>query len=436
MSFAGPQLFGGSYGSIAASLVALYLPARSAIIRGVHQVYLLTNMRSCSQAFVLALLAHLVFSGQQAASAVATSHIGKGYELVQSNRYAEAAAEFRAALELDPNAFKARYQLAVCLFALGEWEQSRKEFDQLATATKGNPGVIYYLARLDLLAGDFEAAIRRLESMIANPPFPDAALYLGSAYLAKGDVTVATKWLRKGAETDPRDFRVHYRLARVLQQAGQHEESEREYALSTELREGYNQGARQSTACSQALRFRPPAEAYAICQQIFDPSDPDRLTTLGMLYGENGRYEAAIEPLERAAQLDPDSFEIYHNLGLTYFRLKRFAEARATLEKAVGLRPNFFGSNALLGATLYALKDDAAAFQVLEFAHRLKPEDGDTAELLFRECLILGNKKVTDTDYATGLRFLESAASLRPGNAGLERQIAAVKNMLAAASPR
>jgi tetratricopeptide (TPR) repeat protein len=387
-------------------------------------------MRWCWQALVLALFADLALCGQPTTSAVATAHTGKGYELVQSDRYAEAAAEFRAALELDPNAVKARYQLAVCLFALGEWDQSRKEFDRLATATKGNPGVVYYLARLDLLAGDFEAVIRRLESIIANPPFPDAALYLGSAYSAKGDVTAATKWLRKGAEDDPRDFRVHYRLARVLQQAGQREESEREYALSTELRQSYNQGARQSLACSQALHFRPPAEAQAICQEIFDPSDPDKLTTLGMLYGENGKYEAAVEPLKRAAQLDPDSFEVYHNLGLTYFRLKRFAEARAPLEKAVGLRPNFFGSNALLGATLYALKDDEAAFPVLDFAHRLKPEDDDTAELLFRECLIFGNKKVTDTDYAAGLPFLERAASLRPGNAELERQIATIKRAL------
>jgi tetratricopeptide (TPR) repeat protein len=38
--------------------------------------------------------------------------------------------------------------------------------------------------------------------------------------------------------------------------------------------------------------------------------DPE---TLGIAYGENGKYEAAIEPLKRAAQLDPDSFEILHN---------------------------------------------------------------------------------------------------------------------------
>ncbi len=363
-------------------------------------------------------------------SAASMTHIGKGYELVQNDRFAEAAQEFRAALALDPGAANARYQLAVCLFAVGERDASRKEFERLGKDTQNDASVDYYLARLDLAAGDAAGAIRRLVPLMAHPPFSDAAFYLGSAYLTQGDRERAIHWLRRAAKSDPRDFRIHYRLARALQQNGQHKESEQEYALSTEMREHYNETARQSTACVQALRADPTARALEICRQLFDPNDPDKLTMLGMLYGENGKYEAAIEPLQRAAQLDPDSFEVYHNLGLTYFRLKRFAEARAPLEKAVSLRADFFGSNALLGATLYSLKDDPAAYRVLDFAHQLKPDDADTMELLFRVCVILGNKAAID-DPAAALGFLEKAAMLRPGSAELARRIAEIKTRLA-----
>src|SRR6266480_3121682 len=62
----------------------------------------------------------LLAQNKQPPSAVATAHIGKGYELEQKDQYAEAAREFRAALAIDPGASNARYQLAVCLFALGE----------------------------------------------------------------------------------------------------------------------------------------------------------------------------------------------------------------------------------------------------------------------------------------------------------------------------
>jgi tetratricopeptide (TPR) repeat protein len=371
----------------------------------------------------------LIAQNKQPASTAATAHIGKGYELEQKDQYAEAAREFRAALAIDPGASSARYQLGVCLFALGEREESRKEFESLQKATHGDPSITYYLGRLDLLAGDTPGAIHRLEPLMSAPPFPDTPFYLGSAYLTKGDVPGAIKWLRKGTQTDPRDFRVHYRLARALQQAGLLKESEEEYTRSTELRENYNESARQSVACNQAIRAKPIEEARAVCNALFDPNDPDRLTTLGMLYGENAKYAEAIEPLKRAAELDPDSFEIFHNLGLTYFRLKQFAEARAPLEKAVNLRPDFFGSNALLGATLYSLKDDQAAYRVLDSAHQLKPDDADTAELLFRVSVILGNKLAGAGDYTHSLKFLTKAAELRPGSPELQRRIAEVKSL-------
>jgi len=385
-----------------------------------------------SWTFLIAtLLSGLAFCAQDRgqSSAAATAHIGKGYELVQNDRFAEAAEEFRAALALDPRARNARYQLAVCLLALGEYAASRREFERLRDETGNDPSVAYYLARLDLLAGDSAAAVRRLAPVMLKPPFPDTAFYLGSAYLAQGRVDDAIRWLKTGAQADPRDFRTHYRLARALQRKGLTDNAEREYALSTEMREHYNETARQSIACVQALRNEPPDAARGVCDRMFDASDPDKLTTLGMLYGGNGRYEEAIRPLQRAAALDPDSFEVYHNLGLTYFRLHRLAEARAPLEKAVSLRPDFFGSNALLGATLYSLKDDPEAYRVLDFAHRLKPGDADTTELLFRICVILGNRSAAAGDYAAALRFLTEAGELRPGNPELQSRIAEIEKL-------
>ncbi len=367
---------------------------------------------------------------EKAASGTPESHLGKGYEYEQHDRFQEAAKEFQAALALNPALPRARYQLAVCYFALGQRREARGEFERLRQETGGDSSVLYYLGRLDLLDGDPESAIRRLQSVVAEPPFPDTAYYLGSAYRKKGDLKSAETWLRKAAEMDPRDFRIYDHLARVYQKAGRRQEAEQEYARSSELREYYNEATRQAVGCSNELETQPLEKARLACEKLFEPDDPDKLTTLGMLYGQHGKYVEALPPLERAAKLDADSSETQHNLGLTYFRLRRYAAAREPLEKAVALRPDFFGSNALLGATLYALGEDEGAFRALERAHRLNPQHQDTADLLFKVADLLGRKSCTEKHYSTCLDYLRKATEVGPGDAGIHRRLAKVYELL------
>src|SRR5215831_3520427 len=83
-------------------------------------------------------------AAQNTSTETATAHAGKGYELVQNDRFAEAAEEFRAALALDPSAVNARYQLGICLFASGEREAARQQFERLQNETHSDPNVAYY----------------------------------------------------------------------------------------------------------------------------------------------------------------------------------------------------------------------------------------------------------------------------------------------------
>src|SRR5438132_12631993 len=70
-----------------------------------------------------------------AAQETAQAHVGKGYEDLGNERYRDAAEQFQAALALDPHLIRARYQLAVCYFALGRRDEARKEFEKLDTQT-------------------------------------------------------------------------------------------------------------------------------------------------------------------------------------------------------------------------------------------------------------------------------------------------------------
>jgi len=83
--------------------------------------------------------------------------------------------------------------------------------------------------------------------------------------------------------------------------------------------------------------------------------------------------------------------------------VRRYGEARAALEKAVALSPDIFGSNALLGATLHTLGEDEASCEVLVHAHALNPGDHETADLLFKEAMILAEREGTQPKYGSAL---------------------------------
>src|SRR5579864_7803172 len=149
----------------------------------------------------------------------AEAYMGKGYDLVQKEQYSEAAQEFQAALALNPALVRVRYQLAVCYFALYQFTESRREFERLKRET-ADPSVVYYLGRIDLVEDHLDAAILLLNRVASDPPFPDTAYYLGSAYLKKGELRSAEKWLRTAAELVPFDARVPEHLARICLKTG------------------------------------------------------------------------------------------------------------------------------------------------------------------------------------------------------------------------
>lgn len=310
------------------------------------------------------------------------AHLGKGTQLMQDQLFEAAATEFEQALVVNPADPRAHFQFAVCLLALGRNDDARSQFEQVRKLAGESSFVTYYLGRLDLLSNNYASAIQRLGSVAEDPPSPDTAFHLGVAYVSSGDVAAGTKWLERAAKLLPRDYRVHYRLARAYSSAGRDPDADREYGLYTQLRDAHKSTEKDARDCTGALHTGPPVAARDICHRMFDPNDPEKLTLLGQLFGDAGAFEEALDPLKRAVELDPKSFDAWHNLGLTYFRLQRYGEARSPLETAVTLRPQFYGSVVLLGATLYMLGDDEAALPVLERAHRLNPGDAQTTAVL------------------------------------------------------
>jgi Flp pilus assembly protein TadD len=354
-------------------------------------------------------------------------HLGRGYDALKNDRYDEAVNEFRAALALDPALVqRARFPLAVALFEMHKPEEARREFEEVRREVGEHPNVSYYLGRLDLDGENYLSAIRNLTQAAAKPPFPDTAYYLGFACFKQGDLVAAEKWLKEAAKANPRDSRVQYQLGFVYRKLGRETESRKALALSKELRERDSTESQLRRECAEKLEKGPREEAHAVCEQLYDPNNAERLTALGTLYGQHGDAEAALKPFRRAAELAPQSPQMQYNLAMVYYQLKQFSDAQVPLAGALKRWPDLFQLNALYGAVLLNLGKEQEGYAALRHAHELNPEDAGTQDFLYRAALDLAEKSQEARQYPESLRYLEEAAKVRPKEPAPHKKMAEI----------
>jgi predicted Zn-dependent protease len=321
---------------------------------------------------------------------------------------------------------RARFPLAVALFEAHQNDEARQEFEQVRRTVGEHPNVMYYLGRLDLESLDFTGAIKNLNKAVLKPPFPDTAYYLGYAYFKQGDLPNAEKWLKEAARLTPRDSRIPYQLGFVYRKQGQEEKAKKSMALAQQMKQQDAGVSRTKTECGEKLREGPREAAREVCDRLYDPDNAEKLTSLGMLYGQHGDLEAALKPLRRAAELSPQAPQMQYNLALTYFQLNQFENARRALEPTIKRWPDVFQLNALYGAVLMKLGDLQPAYESLRHARELNPEDQPTAEMLYATTMDLAHKDEISQQYSESLRYLEEAAKLKPQDPEPHRRMAQI----------
>jgi tetratricopeptide (TPR) repeat protein len=384
-------------------------------------------------AFALTPLLMRAVSAQEAAESNSTesdatrAHLGKGYDALKLDRYEEAAQEFRAALAADPTlVLRARFPLAVALFESHKADEARREFEIVRREVGDHPNVLYYLGRMDLDGLDYASAVRDLSKAVVKPPFPDTPYYLGMAYFKRGDLPNAEKWFTAAARANPSDARVPYQLGFLYRKQGLEEKAKKSMALSQRLRQRDTDQSRIKTECGEKLEKGPRDEARAVCDQLYDPDNADKLTSLGTLYGQHGDPDAALKPLKRAAELAPQSPQMQYNLALTYFQLNQFENARKPLEPAIKRWPDLFQLNFLYGAVLMKLGELQPAYETLRHAHDLNPQDSATAEMLYATTFDLAQQSQRAHQYSEALQYFAEASKMRPEDPDPHRRMAEI----------
>ncbi len=353
----------------------------------------------------------------------------QGITHLQQARYEQAITSLRRALELDPTLITAQYDLGVAYFSFGNLEEARRAFTNVRHQNSGHRFAVYFLARLDLVQGNLDAAISGFK-LLGEKPVADELYYLGSTFFKKEDFRQAVRYLEKALAFGPADYRIHLLLGHTYRKLNRVDDASKAYALSEQHRNTYRQKSREILECNTALNSQTQESAVQQCRQLLDGVDPTKLVSLGVLLAERKLYDLALPPLDRAAQLDPENFEPHFNLGLTYFRMKKYQEARRPLERALALRPESYDAVALLGSSLFALGLDYAAVEHLRHAYQLRPVDEKIKSILFEQLKIIAQHLLAKKDYKEAISYFKEALTIKPEAAEIQTLLAQASSAL------
>jgi tetratricopeptide (TPR) repeat protein len=154
------------------------------------------------------------------------AHYIAGLALIHQDRPAEAAQEFRAELQLDPENAEAQFHLAFVLLQLSQNEEATQWLRSVLTH---------------------------------NPEHPEANYELGKQFMSEGRSAEAIPYLEAAARLKPQFEPVHYQLQSAYRAAGRKEEADHEARVYRELK-----------AKSRNITLPPPR------QQSSDTTSPNK----------------------------------------------------------------------------------------------------------------------------------------------------------------
>ena len=101
------------------------------------------------------------------------------------------------------------------------------------------------------------------------------------------------------------------------------------------------------------------------------------LTEIGLGYYRSGKFEEAVEFLQRVVLLEPGFPEVHNFLGLAYYKTGKISEAETEFKKVIELRPDYVEGYVNLGHRYTSRNQADEAIKVYEKAVKLKTGEPD-----------------------------------------------------------
>jgi len=421
-----------------------------------------------------------LFAKLAAARPVAETYVLIGRAYRDAALYADARAEFRKALAINPRVHHAHYYLGTCAVmeeGVVRLNEAIEDFEREIEITPSDPATSLLLGMALVEAHREGEALPHLEAAARQP---DAGWrtfqYLGRCQLALGQARSAAEAFRKAIDLSadvPAESRIgnlHYQLAQALREAGDSAAADAEFKAASESAANRAASTRDSLeryfAGTGDLPGAPTPELSLDAGAIGSLPQPARTAlrtqtaaalarvylNLGILQVQQNRYARATELMQSAAALDPNLPRVQYSLGVAAFNAEQYAAAAAALARAVAADPGNTEARRMLAlASLNSRAFDRAAELLktdpdlqrdpsLQYAYGIAlvhSGHAADAERLFSSLLaehrenpqltvLLGEAHAEQGDFDGAIAALQRAAQLKPDIADANRSLGVI----------
>jgi tetratricopeptide (TPR) repeat protein len=156
------------------------------------------------------------------------------------NRYAEAVAEYRKAIEVNPNAVDLHFRLGRAILLESHeskaLDQAAAEFRSELKVSPEDSACEFQLGQIALVKSDRAEAKSHFErALTVTPGFAQALIALGKLYCSEKNYVQAVQLLTRATELQPANETAHYALLTAYRDAGQMDKAKSEKAILDRL---------------------------------------------------------------------------------------------------------------------------------------------------------------------------------------------------------
>jgi tetratricopeptide (TPR) repeat protein len=311
----------------------------------------------------------------QAHQAEIRQHVAQAAKFMSEAQYADAGAEFRKAIRLEPQNADLHLTLAVALLANGDLDGAIEEERETLRLNPNNDDAHAYLGRALSNKGDWDGAIAEArEALRLNPKNGDAHDCLESALRTKKDWDGLIVEEREALRLNPNNSLAHLQLGEALAKKGDWDEAIAEYREALRLNPNYWFGHLQF---GEALARKGDWDgAIAEYREVIrlNPNNENAHAYLGATLGIKGDLDGAIAEEREALRLNPNNDGAHADLGWALARKENLDGAIAEYREALRLNPKNEAVHADLGWALAKKGDWDGANAEEREALRLNPK--------------------------------------------------------------